>query len=171
MLRRGELESAVRAAVIFGDEHLAQALEDVSNGLEHGYATFPDLQRAAADIRDEACARLRDAIIATLELSPLIRDELLDDSYQRPARTEPIGSGLAGKLLGDTTPLATGDYVPFLSDSADMTIVVRERSDGSYSFSHTYQGRVDNLPEGMVFQIEGGVFSGSVANVRDVSVT
>ncbi len=156
-----QLESSIRNAVIFGDPLLARRMRDISDGLEHGFATVPDLQRAAATVRDEACTRIRSCILGLLDISPSTRQVLESKPYDKPAQSAVVRAGLAGALLGTTALLDDADFVPALpSDVGDVKFI--EKADGEYSVSVTRGGKVIGLPEGVSFRAERGVFIGPI---------
>lgn len=163
-----ELEASIRARCVFGDRTLAKDVRKVSDGLEHGYRSFPQLQSDAARVRDIAAVKVREAILNLLSLGSATQDVLSKGPFDTPARAERIGVALGGKLLGDTTAMADADFIPALV-SNEASFHFEQMDPDKYRLKTSGRSTV-NLPPGLSFKPERIGVSGPVESLNGATL-
>jgi hypothetical protein len=114
------LQRSARDRIIFGDQKLSQEIEEISNGLEHGYEDIPSLQKRSSPIRDEAATAVRRAFLPFLKLDPSALKELFDPPFDKPKRTDPLIDVVEGRLQAPAEMILPPREEPRFEGSAEI---------------------------------------------------
>jgi hypothetical protein len=93
-----QLENEGRLRLLFqGDSDTHREAKAASDGLEHGYLTFADVQKHAEAAKAKTAEYLRTAILRLMGLDEATRDELLTDEFSTPPQPGEF-QGIVGDL-------------------------------------------------------------------------
>jgi hypothetical protein len=111
-----ELDGTIRRQFIFhGDGDCYSNAKDASDGLEHGYASIPDLRQITRAVRDRTATHIRTEILNLLQLADDVRDKLLTEPFSMPMGIGHAVRYIRGKLVGNSDSLAReGNPYPIL---------------------------------------------------------
>ena len=106
-IEKKHLDREVRRRLIFHehDDIYAEA-RDTSDGLEHMFKDFPELQAKAAACRDAVAADTRLAILEIIGAPKEAIASLTSPRYSAPAQLESLDRSIAGILTGPADQLA-----------------------------------------------------------------
>jgi len=79
-----ELETQVRRQIIFqGDEVAYKSAKALSDGLEHGFASWEDLWSVPDDVLPKSATYLRESILKVLDMPPEVHSRLAAEPFAR----------------------------------------------------------------------------------------
>jgi hypothetical protein len=106
-IEKKQLDAEVRRRLIFsGDSATYTQAKTISDGLEHGFANFPDLHPRAAEVRDALAAHVRSAILALLTLDPPLLARLTSQLLVTVKLAPNMRRSIRGRLVGSGEVLA-----------------------------------------------------------------
>lgn len=150
-VQKKELDAAVRLKLIFeGDQDTYRKAKAVSDGFEHGFSEYDEMQAPAREIVVKASRYLRRAIINMLDIDECVRNRMLEGEYDRPRGPLELFRYLHGTLNGSFDNLAQeGQLYPIMQMTSRIKTVTLG-SDGKYSYSPE-QSMTAKLGEGVTF--------------------
>jgi len=127
-----------RDVICKGDKATYDAARNASNGFEHGSMSFPEFQATAKVHGRPLLDYLREGLLAQVDLTDDVRDELL---ARRPIEVSPLWLELRGELHGsveDPDALGKpGEPFPFLDWNTTLGDA-RRLEDGRLQFTPTH---------------------------------
>jgi len=148
---RQELNSwGLRELVFEGDRRAYDAARTATNGYEHGFLDFSDVQRRAVEATHAVFSHVRRSMADALSLTGEYRDWLLDRAPVDVASTRKIIRGtLLGEVADPTRLSAPGQEYPFLRWRTRLTKFAREGDEFNASFT---ERMTVTVAEGIQFQ-------------------
>ncbi|MFC3898573.1 hypothetical protein ACFOWZ_44500 [Lentzea rhizosphaerae] len=134
------LEVWARRDVIFdGDRETYNKARSASDGIEHGFMEFEDVNRKALDVTDKVFSYIRRAILTLLKLPEMD----FPDLWQRPPRdVASLRKIIRGHLVGDgTNPAVPGEDHPRLKWTSRVSKLERTGENLSVSFEEKFTVR------------------------------
>ncbi|MGI8496617.1 MAG: hypothetical protein ACR2OG_03410 [Gemmatimonadaceae bacterium] len=171
------LRRRILSADIFGgDEAALDAMEQASNGFEHGYMGIAEVRGLMESVLARSMGHVRKALITTASPTPNTTRELLSDEYAEPLGLVPVLQVLQGHLRR-TDP----DLSPPVMDSPAVEldwppgpIEAARTPDGNLQVKMPATITVALLPPNTTVDIEGvGIRAAAVTSLAtpDVSVS
>lgn len=150
-INRKQLDAEVRRRLIFSLDSEAYAkAKAVSDGIEHGFSEYEEMQAPAREVVVSTAKYLRCAIIDMLKLEECFREQLLGPEYAEPRGPISLVRYLRGTLYGPANKLGMEDELyPMMQWRGRITSVLRS-ADGKYSFT-TDEGFTAKLGKGVTF--------------------
>ena len=150
-IERKQLDAEVRRRLIFIEDQQAYAkVKAVSDGLEHGFSEYDEMQVPAREVVVRAAQYLRRAILDMLNLEGAVRERLLGADFNEPRGPVALVRYLRGTLSGPAKGLAMSDQLyPLMQWRGGIKSVTRGE-DGKYSFA-TDEGFTAMLGQGVTF--------------------
>jgi hypothetical protein len=135
-IEKKRLDGEVRRRLIFLEDQEAYAkAKAVSDGLEHGFSEYEEMQAPARDVVVATAKHLRRAILDMLSLEERVRDRLLGEDFREPRGPVTLVRYLRGTLSGPAEGLAMADQLyPVMEWRGSIKSVIRGE-DGKYSFT------------------------------------
>lgn len=150
-IEKKQLDSEVRRRLIFlEDQEAYTKAKSVSDGLEHGFSEYDEMQAPAREVVVRTARRLRRAILDMLNLEVQIRERLLGKDFDEPRGPVLLVRYLRGTLSGHADDLAMPDQLyPVMQWRGGIKSVVRDEN-GKFSFT-TDEGFTAKLGKGVTF--------------------
>ncbi len=102
-----ELDPTVKRELILkGDQECYSKSKKASDGFEHGFLEFEEIQELATDTRTKMAQYIRDEIFNQLELNENTFKILTKEPFEKPLGYWPVVKNIRGKLLGNNPELA-----------------------------------------------------------------
>jgi hypothetical protein len=135
-----KLQTEIRRQLIFkGDLKTYNAARALSDGIEHGFATWDDLWATPGDVMPKTAQYLREAILATSGVSDAIRDQLCGSPFDSHVER---GPRIAFESQADvrSVDLRQNDFA--IADlRRQMTASKFDRDRGEYQYEYTLSPR------------------------------
>jgi hypothetical protein len=150
-IERKQLDAEVRRRLIFIEDQRAYAkAKTVSDGLEHGFSEYDEMQAPAREVVVRTAQYLRRAILDMLNLEGGVRERLLGADFNEPRGPVALVRYLRGTLSGPAKGLAMSDQLyPLMQWRGGIKSVTRGE-DGKYSFAAD-EGFTAMLGQGVTF--------------------
>lgn len=150
-IERKQLDAEVRRRLIFLQDQEAYAkAKAVSDGLEHGYSEYDEMQAPAREVIVRTARHLRRAILDMLKLEERLHDRLTGKDFDEPRGPIALVRYLRGTLSGSADGLAMSqELYPLMQWRGSLKSAMRG-ADGKYSFT-TDEGFTAKLGEGVTF--------------------
>jgi hypothetical protein len=135
-IERRQLDAEVRRRLIFlQDQEAYVKARAVSDGLEHGFSEYAEMQAPAREVIVRTAQHLRRAIFDMLNLEGQVRDRLLGKDFNEARGPVALVRYLRGTLSGPAEGLAMPDQLyPLMEWRGGIKSVVRGE-DNKYSFT------------------------------------
>lgn len=149
-----QLDSEVRRRLIFGGDVLCfKIAREVSDSFEHGFGSFSEMQKPAAEIVFKTAGYLREAIFKLVEAPKSLVDVLLASPYSRPRGPILTVKKLKGTLVGPIDKLPKeGNAHPILFWKSRIKEVSLDEN-GQFVFKPE-EKLTAHIGEGVVLKIE-----------------
>jgi hypothetical protein len=114
-VEKPQLDGEVRRRLMFHEDTASyKTTKQVSDGLEHGFLGFQQLQSLAAKCRDDAGKHIRQAVLEFLDVPVDVRDRLLGTPYAKPTTRQTLARSISGFFIGPGSLAAEDKPHPYL---------------------------------------------------------
>ncbi len=146
------LYKLAREQTIFdGDLEALKALQDASDGFEHGYMPIPDVRSLAEPILERAARCVRRALVSVVDLAEVDATALLDPGFDQPRGLVPPMKILRGEIVVNDPTIAPSE----IEDAVEMDWEsrgereVQRDADGNLTITGTTKVTLRGLPSGL----------------------
>ena len=153
---RPALDAWARRELIFqADTATYEAAKDASDGMEHGFMDFSEVNRRAAQATESTFRYVREAMVHILALD----QDSYSDLITRPARD--VGSlrkMVRGKFIGTLDDIApAGEEYPYLEWRSNVRTMTRTGDEFKMTFDETFKVHChpDAQFQGTAFEVKG----------------
>lgn len=111
-----ELDATIRKRhLLGGDDECYKKAKKASDGFEHGFLEFDEINAHAVEVIERLAKYVRAAVLRMSDLSRDVEELLLAEPYGSPLGTWPLVKFVTGKLVGSSSDIATkGQAYPFI---------------------------------------------------------
>lgn len=150
---KANLDKTIRRdRILYGDQECYDRARKASDGFEHGYIGFDELQSESREIRTRLAQHVRGAILELLDIDAETKERLMKKPFSKPMGHWPLVKYLRGTLVSDGDNLAPPGY-SYPSMEWKTTIkscVTNKNGDLDIEFDESFTA---SLADGVEFQL------------------
>jgi hypothetical protein len=157
--------------IFAGDTDAFEAMENASNGFEHGYMSVDDVRGLLEPVLERAMRLVRRGLVAGSQVRSEMGSRLLAENYDEPRGLVPEIAFVTGELLRRDTTQATPEMDGGAVELAwpKLEPKATRRPDGELNFTFEVNVKVAHLPPNASLVLSGfGLRAAHVKLVGDV---
>jgi hypothetical protein len=168
----------LRDEIFSGDVAAFEAMQEASNGFEHGYMSVDDVRGLLGPVLGRSMGHVRRALISSTGMDDTAAKRLLDETFSKPRGLVPAVKMVRGQLSrrDPSQPAEPMGGAAVELEWHPSPLTATKSPDGNLELSFTDTATVINLPPNVELELSGfGLRAAHVETTRplhaDISIT